>query len=133
MWLHHLWNLFGRSWSAMVAAIGTTTLGFVLWTLLFTALGWFVGVVATWIKLRNRKIPHPFKEALRDSLLSGALSATTVLVILVGSYVIFFIRTVYLDHQSLVSQVATLNRSNAELTKELEIRNHSMVTNQPVF
>src|SRR5207247_8245930 len=35
--------------------------------------------------------------------------------------------------QSLVSQVATLNRSNAELTKELEIRNHSMVTNQPVF
>jgi len=42
MWFKHLCNLFGRSWNATTAGYGTTTLGFVLWTLLLTA-DWGVG------------------------------------------------------------------------------------------
>jgi hypothetical protein len=42
MWFKHFCNLFGRSWNATTAGYGTTTLGFVLWTLLLTA-DWGVG------------------------------------------------------------------------------------------
>jgi hypothetical protein len=133
MWLHHLLNLFGRSWSGTVNAYGTTTLGFVLWTLLLAAFGWFAGVAAAWIKLWRGKTPHPLRAALSSSILAGVLSATGILVILISSYVFFFIRTVYRDHQSLVSHVAALDKANADLMEQLELRKHGMVANEPVF
>lgn len=56
MWLQHLYNSLGRSWDATVTAFGTTTLGFVVWTLALSAIGWFAGVAATWHKLWSSKI-----------------------------------------------------------------------------
>ena len=130
---HHLLNLVRRSWSATVGAYGTTTLGFFLWTLLLAAFGWFAGVAAACIKLWRRQSPHPLRAALNDSLLAGVLSATGILLILVSSYVFFFIRTIYRDHQSLVSHVAVLDKANANLTVQLELRKHGMVAKDPVF
>src|ERR1700691_4970580 len=36
----HFINSLGHSWSAMVTGTGTNTLGFVLWTLALTGVGW---------------------------------------------------------------------------------------------
>src|SRR5713101_8538766 len=127
MWYRHLWNLIGRSWSATTAGYGTTTLGFVLWTLLLSAVGWCVNVAASWYKLRRAKAPDPFRQALRDSLLAGKLLATGICLILFVSYAYFFSSTVYEDHQSSVSRIAALNKANADLSHEVEIRKYSMV------
>lgn len=53
--------------------------------------------------------------------------------ILLVSYGVFFIRTVYRDHQALVNSVTSLSKKNAELTSKLEVRRHSMVTSDPVY
>jgi len=116
-----------------VAAFGTTTLGFVVWTLLLTAVAWLAGIAATWVKLWRRKTPHPFKEALSESLLPGKFLAAGIAVILLVSYTISFTHTAYEDHQSLVNRIAILHQSNAELAQQLEIRKHSMVVGDPAF
>lgn len=133
IWFHHLCNLLGRSWIATVTAFGTTTLGFVVWTLLLSAVGWCVNVAASWYKLRKNQSPHPFSQALRESLLAGKLLAAVIGLILFVSYSVFFARTVYQDHQSLVSDKAVLNNKNADLTKQVEVRRHTMVPGDPVF
>jgi hypothetical protein len=133
MWLDHLRNLIGRSWSATTAGYGTTTLGFILWTLLLSAVGWWVNVAASWYKLRKAKAPNALRQALRDSLLAGKFLTVGIGAILLTSYAYFFVRTVYQDHQLLVNRIAVLDKANADLTRELEVRKHSMVTNEPVF
>lgn len=133
MWLHHLWNLLGRSWSATTTGYGTTTLGFVLWVVLFTALLWFASALGTWLNLRKSGTPRPFKDVLHDSLLLGALSGASIGLIVVTSYAFFFARTAYLDHQLMVSRLAALSHGNADLTRELEIRRHSIGTSDPAF
>jgi len=133
MWFYHFLNLCGRSWNATTAGYGTTTLGFILWVVVFTALLWCAGVLATWLNLRKAKTQRPFKEVLRDSLLTGVLSAACIGLIVVASYSYFFVRSTYRDHQSLVRRVAILSKANSDLTGQLEIRKHTMVGGDPVF
>lgn len=116
-----------------MTAFGTTTLGFIVWTLLLGAVGWGVNVAALWYKLSKSKAPHPLSQALREPLLAGKFLAPGVGVILTASYAYFFARTVYQDHQSLVSRIAVLSKTNAGMTRELEVRQHSMVTSDPLF
>lgn len=133
MWFHHVCNLLARSWSAMVAAFGTTTLGFFVWTILSTAIAWFAGIAATWVKLWRRKTSHPFREALNESLLPGKFLASGISLILFVSYTISLIHTTYQDHESLVNRIAALHQTNIQLSQQLEIRKHSIVVGDPVF
>ena len=131
--ISHLVNLLIRSWNATTAGYGTTTLGFILWVVLFTVLLWFAGVFGTWITLRRKKLPASFKEIVRNSLMSGVFSVLCIVVIAVISYSVFFVRTIYQDHQTLANRVATLEQTNADVKKELELRKRSIVTGDPVF
>ena len=129
----HFVNLLLRSWNATTVGYGTTTLGFMLWVVLFTVLLWFAGVLGTWITLRRKKIVTTFKEVLWDSLMTGVFSLVCIVAIAVASYSVFFVRTIYADHQALVSRVAVLKSANSDLEKGLELRKHNMVTGDPVF
>jgi hypothetical protein len=133
MWLHHLWNLLRRSWNGMVSATGTTTLGFVLWTLALTAVGWAASVAARWRELTLLSSGHPLNQALRDSLRAGEFLTMGVAGLVLISYSAFLIITVYKDHQLLVNERNVLTTKNTDLTKQLETRKHSMFTTDPVF
>ena len=133
MWTQHLWNLLINSWNATTTGYGTTTLGFILWVVLFTALLWFASVLGTWFNLRKTRTPRPVWGVLRDSLPTGLLSAGCIGLIVAVSYSYYLIHTVYQDHQSNVSHMAAHDKANANLTVQLEVRKHSMVAGEPVF
>ncbi len=133
MWLHHLWNVLGRSWDDMVKATGTTSLGFVVWTLALSAVGWAAGVAAKWYELKKTKTAHPFNQAVRESLRAGGFLTIGVAGLVFISFWIFLVRTVYDDHQSLVNRSNVLANKIATVTQEVEFRKHNMVTTDPVF
>jgi hypothetical protein len=132
MWISHLFNLLLRSWRATTAGYGTTTLGFVLWVVLFTILLWFAGVLGTWITLR-RKTAASFKEVFRDSLMTGLFSVGCILAIAVVSYSFFLLRTIYQDHQALMNRITACDKNNVEVKQQLELRKHNIVTGDPLF
>lgn len=129
----HFVNLLLRSRNATTVGYGTTTLGFILWVVLFTVLLWLAGVLGTWITLRRKKVSTTFKEVLRDSLMTGVFSVICIVAIAVVSYSVFFVRTIYADHQGLVSRVAVLEKANSALEKGLELRQHTFVVGDPVL
>jgi len=93
----------------MVAATGTNTLGFIVWTLALAIVTWFATVVQQAVELRSKGVGHPFATALGNSAPSGiyTLVAVTVLAVLVWS--IFVIVVIYKGHNSLVAENARLN------------------------
>src|SRR6266852_5407971 len=103
MWPHFL-NLLSRSWDAMIRATGTTTLGFVVWTILIAAMGWAATIAAKWLELRRNKTSFAFRAALRDSTWSGVFTAVGIGVLVVIAFCVFVVGTVYDDHESLVIQ-----------------------------
>jgi hypothetical protein len=117
----------------MVSATGTTTLGFIVWTIALSAVGWGANVASNWYGLKREKADRPLHQAFRGSLRSGVFLAVGITGLVVISFVVFVVRTIYDDHLTLVGERNVLINTNAALTKELELRKHSMVTNDPVF
>jgi len=101
MWPHFL-NLLSRSWDAMIRATGTTTLGFVVWTILIAAVGWVATIVTKWFELKRNKTSFPFRSAMRDSAWAGVFAATGIGFLVLVAFCVFVVRTVYDDHESLV-------------------------------
>jgi hypothetical protein len=129
----YLVSLLFRSWNTTTTGYGTTTLGFILWVVLFTVSLWFAGVLGTWITLRRKKISTTIKEVLRDSLMTGVFSVVCIVAIAVVSYSVFLLRTIYSDHQGLVNRVAVLEKTNAAVQRDLELRKHTFVVGDPVL
>ena len=132
MWNHFL-NLLGHSWDAMVRETGTTTLGFLVWTLAVTLFGWLANLAWKWVQLNRQKSDRPFRTALSDSIWPGVLTAIGLGTLILLTFEGFFVRTVYDIHQSLAETNRQLVASNSSLTAELEIRKHSISTSDPVF
>ena len=82
-------RLLVRSWVAMIAATGTSTLGFFVWTLAVTVVGWLAPVVAEYIKLRERHIPNLLEQSLANSWFSGVLTLAGVGVLLFLAWAVF--------------------------------------------
>jgi hypothetical protein len=101
MW-HHFINLLFRSWHGMTAATSTNTLGFILWTLTLTGLGWASTVGAEWLKLVRKKTDSALRKAVSGSLWSGVFLATGMTVLVAIAFVAFVIKTIYQDHEFLV-------------------------------
>jgi hypothetical protein len=77
--------------------------------------------------------PHALSNAVQESIRAGQFLAIGLTGILLVSYGAFLIRTIYEDHEWFVKANQTLARGNSELTNELDIRRHAMVTTDPVF
>ena len=132
MWIHHLWNLLDRSWGTMTSAYGTTTLGFLVGTFLLNAISWVAPVAVKWYELR-RKTAQPVHQALQEFLPTGRLLAKLLAAVAFISYAASFVYTTYQDHQSLVKYGIIVASEDTALSRELEIRKHSMVRAEPVF
>ncbi len=133
MWLHHLINLPGRSWHAMTAATSTNTLGFIVWTVAITAMGWVATTAARWLELKREKVSEPFRKAVLGSATAGAFLGAGVFILVVVAWGIFIIRTVYYDHQGLVTIRNQLLIKNRQLCAELKWRQHNISTTDAVF
>lgn len=130
--MHHLINLLGHSWDAMTRATSTSTLGFVLWTLAITAIGWGAPIAGRWLILKRAKHDRPFRKALNDSFWPSVFLAGGVIALVLVTFGAFILRTVFNDHQTFVMQNKTLRADNATLHKELEWRKHNISTTDPV-
>jgi hypothetical protein len=110
---HHFVNLLSRSWSALVSAMGTTTLAIVAGSAGFV----FILLINLVFKLRKDgwnwgvMMSH-FSQNLRESLLPTMMSTFILWTALYGS---FLIGTVYNDHQGLINDKQSLLRKNAGL------------------
>src|SRR5882757_2537008 len=111
--LPHFLNLLSRSWEAMIRATGTTTLGFVVWTVLIAVMGWAATIATKWFGLSREKTPFAFRSAMRDSEWSGVFNAAGIGLLVVIAFCVFVVRTVYDDHVSFVVQEAKLVSLNA--------------------
>jgi hypothetical protein len=132
MWPHFL-NLLGRSWDVMIRATGTTTLGFVVWTLLIAAMGWAATIAAKWFELKRNKASFPLRSALRDSASSGVSTAVGIAMLAVIVFCVFVFRTDYDDHDSLVVENKKLVSLNAVVNEEIKKRKTHIYPNEPVF
>jgi hypothetical protein len=101
--LPHLLNLLGRSRDAMIRATGTTNLGFFVWVIALTAVGWAATLAAEWLKLKRSRTTAPFRDALRGSRLTGIFLTAGIVLIVVLMFEFFLVRTVYEDHEDLAA------------------------------
>jgi hypothetical protein len=105
MWFHVI-NLLGRSWGNLVRATSTNTLGFIVWTVAITVMGWTATLAGTWFQLRREKTEHPFERAVRNSLWPGIFEASGILTLVLCGWSAFTVSAVYEDHRSLVKELA---------------------------
>jgi|SRR5580704_1437516 hypothetical protein len=108
MW-HHFLNLLARSWAAMARATGTTTLGFLVWTLSIAAVGWAATVTGRWLELKREKADKPFRKAVGSSLWPGVFLGAGVCGLVLMALAVFGVRTIYGDHQALVGRIRELD------------------------
>lgn len=132
-WRPHLLSLFGRSWAAMIRATGTTTLGFIIWTIAVTALCWLANVTARWVDLKKAKSDFPLQQALSESQRSGIYIALAIAMLVLGLFWFYVVLTVYDDHKNLTGRMQELLTGKTRAEAELEIRKHSISTSDPVF
>jgi|SRR5882762_1895500 len=117
---HHFLGFLHHSWDAMVRATGTTTLGFLLWTLALAIVTWVATIASKWVELKRQKSSTPLELAITGSLLSIAFEAGAVLALVSMVFGVFSIRTLYNDHQALVCANRTLAAEIAPLRHENE-------------
>jgi len=126
MWVHFL-NLLGRSWENMVKATGTTTLGFIVWTLAIAVVGWSATVASRWLDLRKERPLNPFRTALRSSVRPGTIPALGFGFLVLLTLSMFVVNTTYDDHQSLVAERDNLACESADLASQLDNEKHTLV------
>jgi hypothetical protein len=106
MW-HHFINLLSRSWVALVAAMGTTTLALVVGFIGFL----FILALNLIFKLRKdgwswSVTTAHFSQNLKDSIVPTAIGTVSLWALLMG---VFVVRTVYEDHEALAAKVRSLD------------------------
>ncbi|HEV2960624.1 MAG TPA: hypothetical protein VG649_02285 [Candidatus Angelobacter sp.] len=140
----HFFNLFVRSWDAMVRATGTTTLGFIVWTLALSAVGWAATVAGRWLELKRENTVNPFRKALFSSLWPGVFLAGGVFGLVLCAVVVFMFITIFDDHQILVkansefrqntgNSISDLNKRIKDLESSVEKKKQSVDTSDAVF
>lgn len=129
----HFVSLLCRSWYTLVRASSTSTLGFFLWTIGITVIGWAATVAANWFDLWRAKHNQPLRKALARSVTTGAFLAVLVLGFVAVTYGYFLMRTVYDDHQHLVAENRQFAESSKALRAEVQWRKHNISTTDPVF
>ena len=122
----HFLRLLGIAWHNLLTATGTTTLGFILWTLALTAVGWSAPVAARWQELKQENHKTPLRQALLGSFRPGMFLAAGVCGLVVFAFSISVIYTIYHDHRFWTSENRRLVSENRRVASDLmEARNSS--------
>ena len=126
-------QLLGKAWKALTEATGTTTLGFILWGLGFTAVGWLASVFASWIDSKRQLEPLSFRGAVLKSRRLGLYLVEGIGTLVLLSFSVSVIWTIYQDHRDAVRVNQDLAARNKLLTANLGWHKHNLSTTDAVF
>jgi hypothetical protein len=84
----------------MVAATGTNTPGFFLWTLALTIVGWLASVGDAYLKFSGQHIPNPLARSVQDSWFAGAFVLLGAVILLVLAWGISTVVVIYREHEA---------------------------------
>jgi hypothetical protein len=132
--LVHAGHLLARAWAAAMSAVGTTTLGLILLSVAVSVITWLLGALYAWLRQRNttggrRTFGHLFASTASSSFVTLAALGLIVLV----TWSVFVIRTIYFDHIDLVRIHAADLKGVERLQRDLEFHRHNVSTTDPVF
>jgi hypothetical protein len=116
-----------KSWFAMVAAMSTNTLGFLVGAIGISSCIWLAGLGYEWFALRD------LRQALGKSVKFLFIDFAGVCLFLGIAYPTLVIRTVYFDHTGLKYESQSNKSEVQKLNRELEFRRHNMSAHDPVF
>jgi hypothetical protein len=123
-------NLLHKSGDTFVAWIGTTGLGWWLQAIIL----FIVTEVATYLVLWQLRGKDAMKARAKENLRIGCYVWLIVLVAVYSPIFAYAVAdTLYLDHESLVSENKKLISRNAAITADLDARKQHLSTTDPVF
>jgi hypothetical protein len=129
-WRPHIKHLLARSWEALVSASSASNFSVFYWTIGAGVVLWIVFVIDRWIPLYRRDVDPSllgekrsrWRKALRQLQLvgrairergrDGLLGGLVILCLSAIAYGYFIIRTIYIDHESLVTYTSQLSNDN---------------------
>jgi hypothetical protein len=100
-WRRHFFNLLSHSWELLMAASSSSTFGLLYYSIGAAVLSGGLSAVHNFLS-KERIWDKAFKEAIPQFIIG--LIVVPILALLAFSH--FVVRTVYLDHQSLVAAIA---------------------------
>jgi len=130
-WIRQFGHLCARGWLIMVRATGTSTLGFIVWTLAIAFAGWMALVLQKRIELARNHDPRPLYNAVCQSAMSGVYSFGIIFVVTVSAWAIFCAVAVYRDHNELVEKNRALTEEVTKLkTGSIQLQIKGWIGNQ---
>ena len=82
-----------------MSASGTTTLGFILWTIAVSLLVWIFGVLYNWRKQqRSATARSNLFQLFASSVSTPLITLAAIAVVTLGTWTVFVVRTIYFDH-----------------------------------
>ena len=122
----HGWHLAARAWAAAVMAVGTTTLGLILLSVALSLLIWFFGALYTRLTQRGGDARKSLGKLLALSASNAFITLAALAAIVLLTWCVFVVRTIYSDHMSLVAQHAADMKVRDELQRDLEFHRHNV-------
>jgi len=115
----------------MVAATGTNTLGFSVWTVALTIVIWLATVVQQAFELNAKGVPRPFWVAVAKSAASGLYTCAAVAVLTMLALTVSCVVTIYREHVALTNRITQLEAQLRERDHpSLSLRINGWIGNQ---
>jgi hypothetical protein len=131
-WKYSLCRFVGRSWDSLVVAVGTTTLGIIIFSLTIPVLTLLISVFVN-RAFRRRAMDSVTRGALTDSILPTLISLGAVVIALSALFMFYVGRGVYQDHADLVMRIHEVATSNTRLQQELKRKTYVPDFRDPAF
>lgn len=103
-------RLLARSWAVMVAATGTNTPGFFMWTLALTVVGWLASVGDAYLKLSKQNVINPLARSVEDSWFADMLLIFGVAGLLLLAWAVTTIVAIYREHEVSRAEMERINK-----------------------
>jgi hypothetical protein len=126
----HMWHLLASIWRSVLAALSSSTLSVVLFSILLPVAIWLVSSVTEW--LPQRKTGLSFMAAIKGALrsLPTLISVGLTVVAWIGLLTWGTVRGVYNDHQNLAGRLRAVVNEKDALKVELSKRDQFIRTLQ---
>jgi hypothetical protein len=131
MWEHHLGSLFRHSWANLLAALSSSTLSIVVFTVIAPVLIFILAVFYQWIRLPKdrRNVVAVLRAEASPAVILAVVTTVVVWAVLFGWSMA---NTVYTDHQYLVSENGQLASRMHTLEDTLQTKANTLDTKDPV-
>lgn len=111
----HYLHISLRGWVDMMRFSGTTTFGFILWTIGISAAVWIAGVIGKW-RFEHTKFTSAFYQSLWPGGILAVAMVSFLLLCVWGYFIALAVRN---DHLALLVKVRDLDRDSPQKDREI--------------